>query len=1024
MNTASFCIKHKVTTILTFILISIFGIVFYTNLKLTLMPAMEYPAAYISCYYNGAGPEDIEELVTRPLESAVATLSGVKDISSSSSENVCTVMVNYEDGTDVNEAATRLREKFNALSLPDGCTDPVIFNMNVDEMMPVVALALIGENLSDLQTSAEKVVSPALERIPGVASVMIQGGVDSQVVVEVNSARLAGYNMSIPYVSNYLAASNALFPGGQVKNGSQKLTVSTNGQYKTVDDIANTLIPLPAGGGAVRLSELARVYIEEDTKEGIAKVGDQKCVILSVSKQSGSNEVETADAVREAMETLKADNPSIDYFVAMDSSEYIRMTTDNAIQNIILGIVLSAIVVFLFLRRFGATFTIAVSMPFCIVTVFLLMNAFHITMNMMSLGGIAMGVGMIVDNSIVVLENIYRYAGDGYSRYDSCVLGTKEIALPVTASTLTTVAVFLPIGLSGGMAGMMFKDFSLTIGFLMMASLGIALTLVPLLCYFLLDEAKIRKQALKAAGKKSKAGAGVSKVKQLYLNILRFFIRRRFVAVLVSIGLVAIFTLSCFSTKTVFMPEMDQGQVMIDIKAPIGTELEQTTAISDRVTGIVRENCPELEKMYYQASPESATIVLNLVDMSKRDRSTDEVAVSLRPYVQDIAGCEITVSAYSMMSMASGDNISVTISGDDYDVLTRISAELKEKIAALPDAVDVVTSVEKATPSVSVRVNRENAAQYGLTAATIGTAVRAELTGTTATGMTLDGNDIDIMVRGSDTSAQSLDALRSMPLSSSTGGYVPLSAVADVNVSLTPQTITRKDQSRQVTITGDTISGSPTEVAGQIDGILAEYEFPEGYRPDMGGAYSDMMKSFRDLLLALVVALGLVYFILASQFESFIMPLIVMMILPIAFTGALFGLPVTQNDMSIVALVGLIMLAGVVVNASIILVDYINVRRAAGETKEEAILHACPLRIRPIMMTTLTTVLALIPMALGLSEGSEIMQPMGIVMISGMTISTIITLVFTPVYYSLLDSLSTHSRGLFRRKKKIKQKAK
>ena len=430
---------------------------------------------------------------------------------------------------------------------------------------------------------------------------------------------------------------------------------------------------------------------------------------------------------------------------------------------------------------------------------------------------------------------------------------------------------------------------------------------------------------------------------------------------------------------------------------------------------VAQDHCPELNDLYYQTQAESATIMLNLVDKTERTRSSAQVAADLREYLRDIAGCEITTSASDMTAMmGSSSDISVAVTGEDYQVLSRIGEDLAARIASLEDAIDVSSSVSEQVPQVAVTVNRQAAAQYGLTAAAIGAAVRAELTGTTATTVTIDHKELDVVVRGDGVAARSLDALRSMPVASAYGGYVPLSSVAEVNVELAPQSITRVNQSRQITVTGDTISGNTTAMTKQIKEILAEYPMPEGYTAESGGSYADMMDSFSDLLLALLVALGLVYFILASQFESFLMPVIVMMILPVAFAGALFALPLTGRDLSMISLVALIMLAGTVVNASIILVDYIQTRRARGESREEAILNACPLRIRPVMMTTLTTILAVVPMALGMSGAAEMMADMGVTMISGMVVSTVITLLFTPVYYSVIDNIS----HIFHRRKR------
>jgi len=1021
MSTAKFCIKHRVATLLAVILITVFGVMFGTQLQMALMPNIEAPMAVVICYYNGATPSDIEELVTRPLEGAIMSVSGVDEIHSTSADNISQIQITYVEGTDLDIAATKLREKFGALQLPDDAIDPIIMNMNISELMPTAMVALMGDDLSELQILAEDTVGPALERIDGVAQVSISGGVEQQIAVELDPTRAAGLGLSNAYLSQFLAGQNLLYPGGELENGSKRLTVSTDAKFQSVEDVANMLVTLPTGG-EIRLSEVASVHLENTDPMAIAKVGDASCVILQISKQSSANEVEVSNAVEKRLAELKRDNPNIQYSVPYLASEYINMSVDSAFQNIMQGVLLAAVVVLFFLRRWNATMTIAISMPVCILSVFVLMYAMGLTLNMMSLGGIAMGVGMIVDNSIVVLENIFRFSAEGRGRMEACVDGAKEVTSSVVASTLTTLAVFVPLGVTGGMAGMMFKDFCLTIASLIGASLIISLTLVPLLCYFMMDEEKVRRQQMKQAEKKPgalscKMSRLLDRMKGAYLSLLNYFIRHLKIGMLASLGLVVIFAVTLLSTKMVLMPDMDQGQISISISMPVGSEVEETSSIASRVARITQKQVPEMEDMFYLAQDESVTMMINLVSKGERERSSFEVVDDLRPALQDIAGCEITVSASSSMSMMNGDDISVEITGDDYETLGMIADDLKARISQLPDAVDVKSSLSDQVDQVKVTMKREAAAQYGLTAATVGAAVRAELTGTTATTVTIDNKELDVIVRGDGVAGTSLDALKSMAIPSTYGGSVPLSSVAEVTVERAPQSISRSNQSRQVTVTGNTISGDTTAITQQVNEILAGYAMPEGYTAAITGSYTDMMESFGDLLLALAVALGLVYFVLAAQFESFAMPIMVMLILPVAFTGALFALPLTGRDLSMISLVAIIMLAGTVVNSSIILVEYIKIRRAMGESREEAILHACPLRVRPIMMTTLTTVLAMVPMALGIGETNEMMSDMGITMISGMVISTVITLVFTPVYYSVIDNMS----HMFGKKKRLEE---
>lgn len=1015
MNIAKASIQHKVATLLASVLICVFGLMYATQLQMALLPDMEMPMAVVACYYNGANPSDIEELVTRPLEGAIMSVQGVDEISSTSSDGVSQIQITYVEGTDLDIAATKLREQFDRVSLPEDAMDPVIINMNLSELMPTAMIALMGEDLARLQTLADDVVVPALERINGVAQVTVNGGVEQQIAVELDATRAAGYGLSTSYVSQFLAGQNLIYPGGSLDNGSKKLTVSTDAKFRTVEDVRNMILSLPTGG-AVRLGEVAVVTLEDKDMSAIAKSGKDACVVLQVSKQSSANEVYVSEKIIERLEELKPDNPNLRYAAPYLASDYINQTVDAAYQNILQGVLMAAIVVLLFLRRGGATLTIAVSMPICILTVLLLMHVFGLTLNMMSLGGIAMGVGMIVDNSIVVLENIYRFSADGHNRESACVEGTKEVISSVVASTLTTEAVFVPLALTGGMAGQLFKDFCLTIASLIFASLVISLTLVPLLCWFTLDEEKVRRRREKLAGRKPGPLKRLTeKLNAFYLKILDFFVRHLFLGMAASFALVVLFGVTLVNTKMVLIPDMDEGQVTLSIRMPIGSQLSETAAIADRVSAVAEGEVPEIEQMFYIASNESVTMMLDIGSKSRRQRSSNDVAVNLREALADVAGCEITVSASdSQALMGGGGDIAVKISGDDYDTLEFLANDLISQISALPDAVNVDSSLSDEVPQVKVAVNREAAARYGLTAAAIGGAVRSELTGSTATRVTINGRELEVVVRGSGAASESLDALKSMGVPTAMGGTVPLGAVADVTIEQAPQTITRSNQTRQVTISGDSVSGDTAAMTKAIWEILDQYTFPQGYAVETDGSYESMIESFTDLLLALAAALLLVYFVLAVQFESFLMPVMVMLILPVAFTGSLFGLPVTGRDLSMLSLVSIIMLAGTVVNSSIILVEYIKIRRRMGEDRRTAILHACPLRVRPILMTTLTTILAMVPMALEIGDTNEMMSDMGITMIAGMVISTVVTLVFTPVYYSVIDSFGS----LFRRKDK------
>ena len=1022
MKFAQTFIKHHVMTILLYILVVVFGFYSFQNLPLALMPSMEVPAAVVYATYPGAGPEDIEQQVTKKLEGAVAGLSGLDTLQSTSSENMAMLVIRFTNDTDMDQAMTDLRDKVAQVKsqLPDDASDPTVMSIDIDSM-PVVSVALRGNDLASLQSIAEDEIQPALERLDGVASVDISGGYEQEIAVHTDASRLKGYNLTISSIGQQLGADNIAIPGGDLDNGSQTLAVRTDGEYSSIDDVKNALISLPAGG-TVRLSQIADVSMQPKDQDAISKVDGEECIILSVNKQSGSNTAQIAELAKAEFDSLLKSNDSLQWNIVMDQSDYINMTVDNAIQNIWMGVLFAAIVLFLFLRDFGATMAVTIAMPCCILFTFLIMNVLGITLNMMSLGGITLGVGMIVDNSIVVLENIFTYRADGYDRLEACTKGTGEVIGAVIASTLTTVAVFLPIALSGGMAGMMFKEFCITIVALLLSSLIISVTLVPLLCYFLLGSTK--QQSIKPQG----SGATPITEKPLsraYRSSLNFLITHRWAGVALTVVICIVSVLSVSQAGMELIPEMDEGQVSVTVSMPNGSTMEDTAAIEDRIAAIAVDTIPELEQIYYStgsstsimSSSSGASVTISLVDLDQRDRSSADIAKQLRHDLQDIAGCELTVSTSSTMSMSTDSDISVELTGDDYDQLAETADDLANQISALPDAINVESSAGEQTPRVAVKINRENASRFGLNAATIGGLVRGELTGSTATTLRMNGEEYDVTVAGDDDVATSLDALRSMQIPTMTGGTVPLSMVADVYTELSPQSIVRKNQKETVTITGESESGDSNAIKAAVDDIVAKYELPDGVEVGEGDtAASQIAETTGTLMLALAVAILLVYFILATQFNSFSLPVAIMLILPIGLLGSMILLWPTGNHVSMVALLGVIILAGTVVNSSIVLIDYTILCRERGMGIITSVVTAGKSRLRPVLMTTLTTVLGMIPMAVGTGEGSEMWRSMGMTVAWGLSVSTLITLIIVPTVYAVFAA-----NGVKRRRRKIRK---
>lgn len=1008
-------------TILLYLMVIVFGFYSFSTLPLALMPSMEVPAAIVYATYPARARRTSSSRSPSRSRARWPVCPVWIRSSPPRSENMAMLIVQFTDSTDLDDAMTDLRDKVSQVKsqLPDDASDPTVMSIDIDSM-PVVQVALRGSDLAALQSIAEDEISPALERLDGVASVDVSGGYEDEVAVKTNAARLKGYNLTITSVAQQLGADNMAIPGGDLDNGSQTLAVRTDGEYSSLNDVKNALISLPAGG-TVRLSQIADVSMQPKDRSTIAKVDGEECIMLSVNKQSGSNTVKVAQSAVDRLNEVIAENDALQADVVMDQSDYINMTVDNAVQNIWMGVLFAAVVLLVFLRDLGATLSLTIAMPCCILFTFLIMNVCGITLNMMSLGGITLGVGMIVDNSIVVLENIFSYRADGYSRWDACTKGTGEVMTSVTASTLTTIAVFLPIALSGGMTGMMFREFCITIVALLLSSLIIALTLVPLLCYMLLGASKVSKAA-SAGSDELKATTIVEKpLMRRYRSSLKFLITHRWAGIAITLAICVVSVISIAMAGMELIPEMDQGQVSVSISMPNGSTMEDTAAIQDRIAGIIMDKVPETEQIYYStgdstsimSSASGASVTVSLVDLDKRDRSAQDITKQLRRDLADIAGCEITVSASESMSMSTDSDISVELTGDDYDQLAATADDLVEKLSAIPDAINVESSAGEQTPRIAVKVRRENASRFGLTPAAIGGLVRGELTGSTATTLRMNGEEYDVTVSGDADVATSLDALRSMQLPTATGGNVPLSSVADVYTELSPQSIVRKNQKETVTITGESESGDANAITEKVNEVLDSYETPDGVEIGDGDTMaSQMAETTGTLMLALAVAIALVYFILATQFNSFALPIAIMLILPIGLLGSMMLLAPSGNHVSMVALLGVIILAGTVVNSSIVLIDYTLQRRERGEDKNTAILNACPRRVRPVLMTAMTTILGLVPMVFSNGEGSEMMKPMGVVMMTGMVISTVATLFITPVYYSLTDSIAERLKKL------------
>lgn len=1032
MNLSKLAVKRPVTIMMMILIIVLLGTISLTRLPLDLFPEIEVPVAVVATSYSGAGPQEVENLVTKPMEGSVATVGNIDSISSISSEGSSLVIAEFNMGTDMDFAALEMREKVDTIKgfLPDDADSPMVLKIDPNSM-PIIQISLSTEgDLAELQSLAEETFSQRLERLEGVASVSVGGGFTKEIEISVDTNSLSSYGLSINQLAQILNASNINLPGGQVENGESELSASVVGEFKTIDEIRNMPLTLPTGA-VITLDDISSVELKNKEVSSISRTNGKDSINISLQKQSGSNTVQVANLINDELEALEVDYPDIEIDVVMDNSLIIKRSINTVVKNVIAGSIFAIIVLYIFLKNIRTTLIIATSIPISVIASFILLYFNGITLNMLTLGGLALAVGMLVDSAIVVLENIYRFRSEGYSKKESAIKGASEVGMAITASTLTTIAVFLPIVFVDGIVGIMFKDFALTVTLSLAASLLVSLTLIPMLSSKIL-----RVESKEETVKKSKLGflhkafdSVIRKIEKVYKGILTKSIKHRKTTIFVAIVVFIVSMASLAGVGMEFIPATDEGTISIGIDMPLGTRINKMDSIAqtieDKITDI-----PEIDVIFSNVSSSgdvmmggssgtSGSLTVGLVELSERDRSTGQVAEEIRNLAKDIPGAEISVNPTSTTEMmTAGSPISISIKGSELDTLEEISNDVKEIIESVEGTREVKTGLSEAVPELEVLINKEMAANYGLTTAQIASSVRGNASGTTVAQFKDEGEEIDIVIRPSGNITESLSNYEHMNITTPTGANIPLSQVADLSVVKGPLEITRENQEKVVTVTGQIVNRDLNSIVKDIDAKLQEYEMPEGYQYSIGGENEEMMEAFGQLALALVLAVILIYMVMASQFESLINPFIIMFTMPLAFSGGALGLFITGRKLGVTSFIGIIMLAGIVVNNGIVLIDYINTLRNEGKDRSEAIIIAGPVRLRPILMTTLTTILGLLPLAFGVGEGSELMSPMATVVIGGLLLSTVITLVFVPVIYTVFDDLSNSFKSKLKGKKK------
>ena len=1010
MKISEISIRRPITTFMAVLIIIILGSVSFSRLNVDLFPDINLPYAIVSTEYRGAGPREVESIVTKNLENVMATVNNVKSIRSVSSEGNSMIIMEFNQGTEMDFATLDIREKLDLIKrmLPEGVGTPMVLKLNPN-MMPIMSFAVSqqGKDISRLKTWVEDVLKPRLERIDGVASVNISGGEEKEVKVIVDPEKLASKGLSTTQLINTLRMENINAPGGIIADGKYDLVVRTTGEFKSIDDIRNLLVASPTGSSFL-MQDIAIVQEGPKDSKSYSRVNGQDSLTVSVQKESIANTAKVAEKVNREINNIQKGLKEIGIHPIVDQSVFINRSISSVTQNAVIGGLLAVIILLLFLKDIRPTLVIALSIPISVIATFIMIYFAGITLNMISLGGLALGIGMLVDNSIVVLENIFRMRQEGLSRIEAAKKGSAQVSMAIIASTLTTICVFLPIVFVQGITAEIFKQLALTVTFSLLASLVIALTLVPMLSSKFLSSEKVEKR-----------NKTMDRIRSVYRNILNWSLLHRKSVVILTLAAFSISLLSAFSMGTEFFPSSDQGEINISIKLPRGSRYDETVKAVQQVEGLV-SNIEEVDTIassvggsqsgmrLMRSSADSGNIDIVLKPLEKRNRSSSEVGEEIRSKVKNIAGARIQVSSESnmmggRMGGASAAPISIEIRGDELDTLQRVSEDVRKIVEDANGTREVSTSIEVGAPELRVSLNREKAAQYGINTAMISSAVQNSLQGVVATRYKVDGRELDIRVQ--DTSDGSFDVMgiENMLISSPLGVSVPLKTISTLEYDNGFVKVDRKNQTRYVTVNSNIQGRSVGQVVKDIEKQLQNYVMPEGYSLYIGGENEQITDSFRDLALALLLGVILVYMVMASQFESLFNPFIIMFTVPLAFTGAFLGMLAWGIPLSVPAFLGMIILAGIVVNNGIVLVDYINTLRKDGIDRKEAILKAGPTRLQPILMTTLTTVLGLVPLALGIGEGSELELPLAVSVIGGLTFSTILTLIVVPVMYTLFD---------------------
>ena len=1044
--------ERRVTIVMFVVAILLFGMVSLSRLKLNLLPDISYPTMTVRTELTGAAPVEVENLLTKPIEEAVGVIRNVRLVRSVSRSGQSDVTLEFLWGTDMNVAGVDVREKLDILALPLEAGRPLLLRFDPSSE-PIMRLGLLHKadagatrnseaQLKALRRLAEDRIKNDLEAEEGTAAVKVSGGLEDEIEIRVDQQKLSQLGISIDQVAERIRAENVNLSGGRLEEGNQRFLVRTLNEFQSVEDMRQAIVAY-VSGRPVYLRDIATVEHGYKDREAITRVRGRESVELAIYKEGDANTVQVANRLQARLGAVRESLPDdMELIEIYDQSRFISSAVDDVKSAAILGGIIAIIVLYGFLRDSRATTITGVAIPVSVIGTFLLMYLNDVSLNIMSLGGIALAVGMLVDNSIVVLENIVRKKEQGEDILESARNGTGEVASAVIAATLTTIAVFFPMVFISGIAGQLFRDQALTVTFALFFSLVVALTLIPMLASLGSGSRYQHGGEAKPAGWFTRGVAFVvrlfgyafggvrwlfwavlwvptwlfqrlySGIASAYPGMLRWSLQHR-VTVIVAAAAIFLGTMALIPRLgTELIPQLSQGEFNVDLRLPPGSPLAETDRAiqaAQRVTAQIDSVALDfsvagtgnrLDANPVDAGDNTGTLSVTLKPGSGRTAETAAMS-AMREELARLPGVQYDFSRPALMSFASP--LQIEISGYDLGGLASVSRAVVEAMSASDRFTDIKTSVERGNPEIQIRFDQERAAKLGLAVRDIANRVVANVRGELATRYTWRDKKIDVLVRSVDTRQSSIDDIRRLIVNPASDRPVTLDAVADITVSQGPAEIRRVSQERVAIITANLAYGDLGAAAAEAGAIINRTTMPAGVTAMVSGQSDEMQASFQSMQFALVLAIFLVYLVMASQFESLIHPFVILFTIPLALVGAVLALFVTGTTINIVALIGVIMLAGIVVNNAIVLVDLINQLRARGYGRFDAIMEAGSARLRPILMTSLTTALGLLPMAIGFGEGAEVRAPMAITVIGGLLVSTFLTLLVIPVVYSIMD---------------------